>query len=282
MDTVRKGSNSPLIGERLTGKIDFHAHVRATKNVNEEVMPDADQLFLLYESIGVEKAVILPFSMVSAPFGVLDNAGAKKMVLQYPSRFYRFVLVDPAEREWSFSSLYSFLLKEKEEGALGVGEITSKVLLDGEEAELLFSCCEELQLPVLCHIASDWKENYGVVDEKGLFRLEKVLRKHPNLCYIGHAKPFWKEISEDTSSSLSKIENEGRLLALLRTYGNLYCDLSAQSGSRAMMRDSDYALRFMEEFSEFRSYLANEDGKRMREKMRASSARRSLFDKTSK
>ena len=37
--------------------------------------------------------------------------------------------------------------------------------------------------------------------------------------------------------------------------------------------------KFIEEFTEFRSYLADEDGKRMREKMRASSARRSLFDK---
>ena len=37
--------------------------------------------------------------------------------------------------------------------------------------------------------------------------------------------------------------------------------------------------RFITEFSEFREYLANGDGKRMREKMRASSARRSLFDK---
>lgn len=37
--------------------------------------------------------------------------------------------------------------------------------------------------------------------------------------------------------------------------------------------------KFIEEFCEFRTYLANEDGKRMREKMRASSARRSLFDK---
>ena len=40
--------------------------------------------------------------------------------------------------------------------------------------------------------------------------------------------------------------------------------------------------RFIEEFSEFRSYLANEDGKRMREKMRSSSARRALFDKPAK
>ena len=40
--------------------------------------------------------------------------------------------------------------------------------------------------------------------------------------------------------------------------------------------------RFIEEFEEFRNYLATEDGKRMREKMRASSARRSLFDKPTK
>ena len=40
--------------------------------------------------------------------------------------------------------------------------------------------------------------------------------------------------------------------------------------------------RFIEEFSEFRSYLASGDGKRMREKMRSSSARRSLFDKPAK
>ena len=40
--------------------------------------------------------------------------------------------------------------------------------------------------------------------------------------------------------------------------------------------------RFIEEFSEFRDYLAKEDGKRMREKMRSSTARRSLFDKPAK
>ena len=47
----------------------------------------------------------------------------------------------------------------------------------------------------------------------------------------------------------------------------------------ALLEEMD---RFMEEFAEFRSYLAAEDGKRMREKMRSSSARRSLFDKPAK
>ena len=40
--------------------------------------------------------------------------------------------------------------------------------------------------------------------------------------------------------------------------------------------------RFIEEFTEFRTFLANEDGKRMREKMRSSTARRALFDKPAK
>ena len=40
--------------------------------------------------------------------------------------------------------------------------------------------------------------------------------------------------------------------------------------------------RFIDEFTEFREYLAKEDGKRMREKMRSSTARRSLFDKPAK
>ena len=40
--------------------------------------------------------------------------------------------------------------------------------------------------------------------------------------------------------------------------------------------------RFIDEFNEFRQYLANGDGKRMREKMRSSSSRRSLFDKPAK
>lgn len=40
--------------------------------------------------------------------------------------------------------------------------------------------------------------------------------------------------------------------------------------------------RFIDEFIEFRGYLEKEDGKRMREKMRSSSARRAMFDKPAK
>jgi len=36
----------------------------------------------------------------------------------------------------------------------------------------------------------------------------------------------------------------------MRTYENLYCDLSANSGKNAMMRDPAFAASFLEEFSD--------------------------------
>lgn len=53
--------------------------------------------------------------------------------------------------------------------------------------------------------------------------------------------------------------------------------------SELFLKNKDALLtemdRFIGEFTEFRNLLANDDGKRMREKMRSSTARRSLFDK---
>jgi predicted TIM-barrel fold metal-dependent hydrolase len=43
---------------------------------------------------------------------------------------------------------------------------------------------------------------------------------------------------------------EGRLPKLMREYGNLYCDISAGSGANALMRDKEYAARFLEEFAD--------------------------------
>ena len=66
---------------------------------------------------------------------------------------------------------------------------------------------------------------------------------------------FWAEISSDVTEESSlgypsgKVK-EGRLAYLLREYPNLYCDLSATSGANALLRDRDYAARFIEEFSD--------------------------------
>ena len=82
-----------------------------------------------------------------------------------------------------------------------------------------------------------------------------MLKKHPKLRIVGHSQPFWAEISGDLTEEkrngypTGKVV-EGTLTRLMREYDNLYCDLSAGSGSNAMMRDPEHAAKFMAEFSD--------------------------------
>ena len=83
----------------------------------------------------------------------------------------------------------------------------------------------------------------------------EMLKKHPNMKVLGHSQVFWSEISADVTEEIrsryprGKV-TEGRISALMREYGNLYCDLSAGSGANALMRDPDFAAKFIEEFSD--------------------------------
>ena len=82
-----------------------------------------------------------------------------------------------------------------------------------------------------------------------------MLKKHPKLKFIGHSQPFWAELSADITEEFrnrypkGKV-TEGRIAELLRKYDNLYCDLSAGSGANSMMRDPEYAEKFLNEFAD--------------------------------
>ena len=47
------------------------------------------------------------------------------------------------------------------------------------------------------------------------------------------------------------------MVELMRRYPNLYCDLSAGSGSNALMRDPEFAAKFIEEFSDRLMYACD-------------------------
>lgn len=139
-------------------------------------------------------------------------------------------------------------------GAKGVGEMTSNVYADDPKLDNLLGFCAELSLPVTIHIAPEATGYYGIIDELGLPRLEKMLKKHPKLKIFGHSQCFWSEIGENSDETRNtyhagKVKN-GRLPELLRQYENLYCDLSAGSGANSLMRDREHAARFVEEFSD--------------------------------
>lgn len=215
----------------------------------------AEDLLPIYDQLGIEKAVILPFLSPSLSKQDRSPENSARIAKQYPDRFLWFTAVDLTEPTVDGRSCYDYLSEQKKLGAKGVGEITSRVWMDSPAVEELFECCQALELPVTFHISPDFNEKYGVVDDLGLVRLDKMLTRYPKLIFLGHARPFWSEISrldnqEDRMKTANEPVEEGRLAYLMRSHENLYCDLSAKSGSHAMMRDPKYAADFLEEFQD--------------------------------
>ena len=243
-------------------KIDIHAHVTAYP----ELVPPhiktgcpflgAEQQIAFYDDIGIEKGVLLPIVAPEAQWAILPNEPSKLIADRYPDRFLWFCNVDPRMGNNRDSTDFSYLLEHyKRLGAKGMGELTSNLWADDPKMDRLYSCLEDLDMPLLIHIAPDFDGYYGIVDDLGLPRLERMLKAHPRLKWIGHSLCFWSEISADNDESVrhrmpkGKVV-EGRLSYFMRTYENLYCDLSANSGKNAMMRDPGFAAAFMEEFSD--------------------------------
>lgn len=242
-------------------RIDIHAHATAFP---EYIPPfkwggrfcSGEEVIKFYDEINIEKGVLLPISAAEGQLTPMTSESIKFIADKYPDRFLWFCNVDPRamdnNSETDFEEILSFY---KSLGAKGIGEITCQIYADDPKIDNLYSYAEELELPVLIHISPKFDFGYGLVDELGLPRIEKMLKKHPKLKLIGHSQCFWSEISADNNEEIRNTYpkgkvTEGRIAKLLREYPNLYCDLSAGSGANSMMRDPEYCYRFFEEFSD--------------------------------
>ena len=242
-------------------KIDIHAHCTAFPQYapkfkdNGCTMPSVETMIDFYDKLNIEKGVLLPIVSPEAQLLVMTPENCKYIVDNNPERFIWFCNVDPRAFKNSKDSELGYLLEHYMAlGAKGVGEMTSNVYADDPMLDNLFGFCSELGLPVTIHIAPKTTGYYGIIDELGLPRLEKMLKKHPKLKIFGHSQCFWSEISENNEEIRSTYPkgkvHGGRLPELMRKYENLYCDLSAGSGANALMRDREHAAKFVEEFSD--------------------------------
>lgn len=237
-------------------KIDIHAHVTAWPQYaprykgSERTLLSPEALLRDYcQALNIEKSVLLPLVSPEAMHQLISCEQVQSIVHAHPGRFLWFCNVDPRA-----SDVLHRLAHYKSLGACGVGEVTANLYADDPRMERLFAACEELALPVTIHIAPRTGDGYGIADELGLPRIERMLRAHPQLKLLGHSQCFWSEIGENSDEVRAKyvkgrVQN-GRLPALLREYDNLYCDLSAGSGANALMRDRAHAARFIEEFAD--------------------------------
>lgn len=250
-------------------KIDIHIHTdEHSIQIGDKRIPSVDELANdIYVDLKVDKGVIMTTidNNCSDPETLeklCEEANQKsyELATKYPDLLDWFCYIDPRIGSNSAETDFSpYLEKYKKMGAKGLGEIFANIYFDDPRVENLLSYCEKYDMPILFHLSPSVGGPYGIVDDLGLPRLEKMLKKFPNLKFIGHSQLFWSEISSDVTE---EIRNDyptgpvipGRIVELLRKYPNLYADLSANSGYTAISRDPDFGYSFLEEFQDCLMY----------------------------
>ena len=247
-------------------KIDLHLHLTPFQlpRLGKMNLTSAKNMIPHLEELDIEKGVLMSSAEGGLPFGT--NKANRKICQQFPDRYAWMCAVDPKGKE----PVYDRLARFKAQGAIGVGELTTNRRLDDPFLQALFAAAERLELPVTIHMSPEVGYSYGVVDEPGLPLLEEVLQKYPKLKLLGHSQTFWIEMSADAPKDKEgrnswgdgPIVPGGRVPELFEKYPNLYGDLSANSGSRAIMRDPEFGLAFLEAYADrlfFATDMGNKD-----------------------
>lgn len=241
-------------------KIDMHNHVVRQKGPHRlgttGTFVTPEELFALHDRLGVKKGLILPVVNVECAYQTQSNEEAMELARQYPDRLAWFCNIDPRSISNSpDADLSHMLMFYKERGARGVGEVCANLYFDDPLVLNLFSHCQACDLPLTFHIAPGIGGTYGLADDYGLPRLEKVLKLFPDLKFFGHSQCFWSGISADvtektwTGYPTGKV-TPGRVVELMENYPNLYGDMSAGSGYNAITRDPEFGYWFLEKFQD--------------------------------
>lgn len=240
-------------------KIDMHVHTIMKKGIKrmgtDTTFTTPEELAVMYDKLGIEKGVLLPEINVECASHLQTNEDGYRIQQKYPDLFYWFCNIDPRMGNNDIHmNLTEIIESYKALGAKGVGEIAANLYFDDPFMENLFYHCEKTGMPVLFHIGPQIGDCYGIVDDLGLPRLEKVLKKFPGLQFIGHSQPFWAEIGVLTQKERNDYPTgkvvPGRLIELLDNYPNLYGDLSAGSGFNAVSRDPEFGYSFIEKYQD--------------------------------
>lgn len=203
------------------GKI-IDAHVHASQNSRDGL----DTVVEWMERNGVSRCISKPLPQTRA-----ITPEQREVMLanfaKYRGKVDRFCLIEPGEVA-TVEEAVAILEKEMAEGAIGMGEHYGRGLMfDDPKNLLLFEACERAGLPVLFHI-----DNNKNMDEKGLPRLERVLKMYPKCKLIAHAE-FWLHLPDGTCDHL------------LQTYPNLYAEPSGLRMAAVLNRDRGYTRAFL-------------------------------------
>lgn len=241
-------------------KIDIHTHFSLVRmertpspwNPLDNYTADADEMAEHLKNQGVFAVL----NLVDPRDKNRDIAAAAKIAERYPG-FFQFSC--NFSEEDNPQAVYDLMCKYQEMGAVSVGELAINQWIDSPLITAVFEAAEKLRLPVTFHMSPEPGYAYGICDRPGLPLLEEALKSFPDLIFLGHSQTFWIEISGDAPQSGNQARSSmgqgpvtpgGAVPRLLAQYPNLYGDLSAYSGSRAIMRDEKFGLAFLERYQD--------------------------------
>lgn len=246
--------------------IDAHAHIgdlRSPSNLDRTPIT-VEKLIARLDEEGIDKAVVLPWpacpEAVTFP-GLFapepDIISQIRATLRYPDRLIPFGNADPRWGGNTSHTDFSWLLERfVEMGCVGMGEVSANMYFDDPRAVNLFRQCGQWDLPITIESTGPGEGHYGFIDDVGSPHLERLLQQVPETIIIGHGPGFWADIGggltveEKSGYPKGPIRQEGSVPRLLRTYPNLYADISAMSGYNALTRDEAFAIRFLNEFQD--------------------------------
>jgi len=246
--------------------VDIHAHLGDLRQPGQSDLSPITVASLIgrLDEEGIDRAVVLPWpaspEAVSFP-GLFDPlAGVVAQIEAAAARPDRLVPFANADPRWGGNRADAdfawFFDRCAERGCRGLGEVAGNLPFDDPRVVNLFHQAGARGWPVLIESCGPGPGRYGLVDEPGSPRLDRLLGKVPETIVIGHGPGFWAEIGAGLSAEEKSgypsgpIAEEGSLWRLLSTHRNLYADISAQSGWNALTRDPQAGLRFVRTFAD--------------------------------
>jgi predicted TIM-barrel fold metal-dependent hydrolase len=222
---------APLAAQPAEPVIDIHQHTNYSGRTDEELIRHQ-------RAMGVTRTVLLP---AGSKYGLAVGAGGNDTVVVLVHRL-------PAEYAFFANELpdipeaRSVLEKYLKMGAIGIGEQKFPVDADSPYIDGIAKVAEEYRVPILLHFEF---EKYNL----GFERFYKVLERHPNVNFIGHAQTWWcnidRECVQPEMYPKTPVTPGGLTDRWLSDYPNMYGDLSAGSGLNSMLRDEEHARDFL-------------------------------------
>ncbi|MFK7910015.1 MAG: sialate O-acetylesterase [Akkermansiaceae bacterium] len=202
--------------------IDTHVHAMALKEGGLEAVSK------WMDDRNVDRCIVSPLNHKgSRAWTEEERELRRKMYAKYKGKIDRMCIIDPGEVE-SVEQAVKILQREKQDGAVAFGEHYGKGLMfDDPKNLLLYDACERVGLPVMFHI----DQNKNMV-EKGMKRVDNVLKKYPKCKVIAHAY-WWRQLGN------------GSCDRQLQEHPNLYADTSGHVVVNVLNRDRKYAREFI-------------------------------------